>query len=312
MLKRSMIVAVACLVLVGMVWSGAALAQRGEGRSTPAGGGDSTRPTLAGSTGGRNQARSTPVPGATLAPARPTGQPTRAPFTPSFQATATIPFNLPNLNTLDMSQLPYDFPLDALRLEPPQSSAQAYSVLVSFAAQHLGIGVTPLYAGEVEDASAALTSPALTEIMARFPEEIQGVLVAASELAGTISWGLLDNGVGVVTLADCADNPNCTMEVESVQISFSNLVVGVYGLYLPDAAPSSEDAALHLIQRTYPGLAGMNFTSLDQAAEGYDFAAVDYTLSRGATQVKAAWAGTVAYNNQTLVYILLFAGEGTF
>lgn len=319
MLKRSMIVAVACLVLVGMVWSGAALAQRGEGRSTPAGGGDSARPTLAGSTGGRNQARSTPIPGATLAPARPTGQPTRAPFTPSFQATATVPFNLPNLNTLDTSQLPYDFPLEALQLEPPQSSAEAYSALVSFAAQHLGIGVTPLYAGTVEDASAALSgetatggSAALWQVMQMFPAEVQELAAATSALEGTAYWGLFSSGIGMVMLADCTENPECTMELESTQINFSNLVMGIYGLYLPDAAPSSEDAALRLIQRTYPALAGMNFTYLGMAEEGYDFAALENTFSRGAAHVKIAWAGTVAYNNQAMVYVFMAVGDGTF
>lgn len=309
MLKRSSVIAVFCILIGGILWSGTVFAQRGDGRSTPEGGSDS-RPTLSGP-GGRSQVGGTPVPGGTLPPARPTGQPPNTPSRPNLQVTVTIPFNMPNLNNINTSQLPYEFSLDNLQGQSAQSSPEAYSALVNFAAQHLGIGLTPLYAGS-GNTTEVVTSEVFWQIMALFPVEMQEMFLTGTELNDVGYWGLFNNGVGIVYLSDCTDNPACTLELENTQVHLSELAMGVYGLYVPGTAPSSTDAALNMLLATYPGLTGLDFIYMGMVEEGYDFVVLDNTLSRGAAQTKLVWGGTVAYNNQTLVFVFVFVGDGGF
>jgi hypothetical protein len=197
-------------------------------------------------------------------------------------------------------------------VQAPASSADAETAVVSFASTHLGIAPDLLYAGswdgDAQQASASATQT-LNAIIAQLPQEAQAFVAGLSEFSGAAYWGVWKTGAGIVALADCTDNPNCTVTQDNLKLYITTSSGGVYGVYAAGSVANSTDA-LNLLKQTYPALASLNLTVVSDAQTGYAFQATTTSASGSQAAAKYVYAGVVTAKGQHLVYALVAVGEG--
>jgi hypothetical protein len=270
------------LLFIGTLMSGMVSAQRGQ-RQTPTPGAEGS-----GRGGGRGQR----TPMATLAAPQgtPEGFSGRGETNP--QATIERPsFSL---------TLPFEM----------SSSAEAEGAVNGFASAHLGTTYNLLYAGALT--SSSLSPEAVAAIQgygASLPAEVQSYINMIANGSGAAYWGVFQNGMGVVALANCADNPGCQVTQESITLYITSSSAGVYSVYTGGIA-GDQNSALNMILAAYPGLNGLTFTPVTDTSQGYAFQAAGF--SRSGTQAVTAvyYAGVVSTGGQSLVYAMVGVGEG--
>jgi hypothetical protein len=232
-----------------------------------------------------------------------------------------IPTEIPDLESLDLSQIPFAYSMDdleALLNELLVSSPEAYAALVGFAAESLGTAVAPIYAGDatatIEMTASQLaneaTAAAMQQILGQFPPETQAMIAQAASISGNAYWGVLSNGAAVLYTDACKDNPNCAINLDVLQVQVSNSSLGAYAVYVPSGAQSSAEA-INLIKAAFPALAGMDFLPIPGVNDYYAFMAENYNYgAQGVASGRVVYAGVVSYVGQSLVYAVVVTGEG--
>ena len=191
-------------------------------------------------------------------------------------------------------------------LTTPTASPDAERVLVEFAQQQLGIVIKPIYAGNATDKADAL--------LKALPPEIQSAMNKMPDLATQSYWGLLGNGVATVNIGECAAGAVCTVGGEN-ELELNSASLGIYVLRVSDPTPTDADAALALVQQTFPGLKGLSFSPVEnEEIKGYAFyvlvPGVDLGAGQAAIAAKSVIAGTTDVNGKTVVYAAV--GLGVF
>jgi hypothetical protein len=193
----------------------------------------------------------------------------------------------------------------------PASSEEAQIVIVDFANQHLGVNPDLLYAG-VWDGNTNQTGDSsqqtLDQILSQLPTELQQFIETSYNGSATSYWGVYKTGAGVVVLGDCTNNPNCTFDMDNLNVYLTSSSGGVYGTYTTGTV-SSADAALKRVQTTYPALAAVKFTAV-KVQQGFAFQATTTIGSNKQAITTFIDAGVVNVGQQSLVYALVAVGEG--
>ncbi len=183
----------------------------------------------------------------------------------------------------------------------PNSSAEAYSALVVFANDQLGITVQPLYAGN-----------ATTQIQSSLqylPPEAEAYAALLSSMDGAY-WGIFNGGVGVVGSFDCATG--CS--VETIPAEFSDASGGVYMLNVSAPMVENDAAALDLITSVYPKFNGLEFATIADVESGYAYMATAFGVGvdangQSVTVPKLIVSGVTQVEGVTVVYSMVAVGQ---
>ncbi len=189
----------------------------------------------------------------------------------------------------------------------PNSSEAGVSVLQTFARQYLNIRVDPLYAGDV--------TAQMQRILEALPPELQAAMESAPEIGAQSYWGLLRNGVAMVSTGICDEEDFCVGATEAeMKLEIQSAAFGVYTMQATKA-PASETEALELVRQTFPALSGLELTPVtDASVEGYAFyLTIPERVREGGAFAVAAqsyFAGTTTAGGQPIVYAAV--GTGAF
>ncbi len=238
--------------------------------------------------------------------------------------TITVPEDLPTYDELMAELENYTLPYDLSSLESYEdvlaglsleSSPEAYQVVVSFAAEQLGRVVSPIYAGSFtttvddittyEDVYAELIS----QVMSSLPSDMQTLLEEVSTLPATAYWGIFADGGGVVYVADCADNPACAVDVDSLQLQLNTASVGTYANFFSGTLPADDASRIALLQSVYPALAAYQFApySVDEVTIYF---ALSTQMDGSTAVVTAVYAGLVQVDDLIMAYAMVGLGDG--
>lgn len=208
---------------------------------------------------------------------------------------------------MPMDQASFEAILATLTAQLPASDTDAASAITNFASFHLGLGITPLYAGNIDNGSTAYPE-AFQEILNQLPSDVQALLVTAANSSAATYWGVFSNGAGMVAAGSCTAE-QCTVTQENLVFEIATASAGLYGLYVPGAA-ATPDEALALIRSTYPALASYTFEPVT-AQSGYAFQSTAFDVNTQSSSTgKGVLAGAVSANGQSLVYTFVGVGEG--
>ncbi len=290
-MSRYRLFAILLLILtLGLIMSSMVSAQRpgrGDGTATPGG----ERPG-----GGR---RETPL--ATLA--APADRPGRGDLTPRPT------FERPSFSFTPDPNRPQ--PTFSLTLPAfAGASVEADAAINGFAGTHLGTVYALLAGGSLNSATLSPEAIALIQsFIAALPAQAQSFIAQMADGSGAAYWGVFQNGMGMVALADCTTNPNCQVTEDNLTLILTSSSGGVYAVYAP-ASVSDANAALNLLLATYPALTGLSFTPSAEASQGYAFQATAFSRSGTQSISKGVYGGVVPANAQALVYVVIGVGEG--
>ncbi len=281
------------LVFLGGLMSSMVSAQRGQ-RQTPTPGGEGS-----GRGGGRGQRTSE------VTPAAPQGTPDRSGSSTNPQATIERPsFSFTPGASVAFPTFSLTLPFEA------SSSTEAESAINGFAGTHLSTAYNLLYAGALTSSSLSPeATAALQSYLAALPAEVQNYINLILSGSGAAYWGVFQNGMGVVALASCADNPNCQVTQESITLYITSSSAGVYSVYTAGAA-ADQNSALSMILATYPGLNGLTFTAVTDTSQGYAFQATGFSRSGTQAVTTVYYAGVIPSGGQSLIYAIVGVGEG--
>ncbi|RMG87698.1 MAG: hypothetical protein D6712_05200 [Chloroflexi bacterium] len=236
----------------------------------------------------------------------------------------TVPEDLPTYDELMAELESYALPYDLSSLESYEdllaglsleSSEEAYQVVVSFAAEQLGRVVSPIYAGSFtttvddittyEDVYAELVS----QVMNSLPVEMQTMLEGVSSLPATAYWGIFADGGGVVYVADCAGNPACAVDVDSLQLQLNTASVGTYVNFFSGTLPADDAGRIALLQSVYPALATYQFVPYS-VEEATVYFALSTQMEGQTAIVTVVYAGLVQVEDLVMAYAMVGLGDG--
>lgn len=130
------------------------------------------------------------------------------------------------------------------------NSPEAFEAIMVFANDQLGLQVQPLYAGratqDIVNYLMVLPAPAATY---------------ASMMVDVESyWGLLNNGVAGVAIADCGADVVCNLD--NMPQELSDASAGIYMIEIGAPMPRSSEEALHLVTTVFPAFNGLEFAEV--------------------------------------------------
>lgn len=183
----------------------------------------------------------------------------------------------------------------------PNSSAEAYSALVVFANDQLGITVQPLYAGDA--------TPQIQSSLQYLPPEAEAYAALLSSMDGAY-WGIFNGGVGVVGSFDC--NAGCSLE--TIPAEFSDASSGVYMLNISAPMVNDDASALDLITTVYPKFNGLEFATIAEIESGYAYMATAFGVGiddtgQSVTVPKLIVTGVTQVEGTTVVYSMVAVGQ---
>ena len=197
---------------------------------------------------------------------------------------------------------------DGALIPAPESDPNATFALESFAETHLGIEVTPVYAG---DATAAVNT-----LVSQMPAEVQQVLKVPA-MATHSYWGLLNNGVALVSTSDCdVEQAVCAApgSVADIELQMRSTALGTYAFRRAGEMPADAEAAQSMLLQQFPGLAEYDFKPLETENDaGYRFIATENAITGDDGQPRVAAQGVVVgvtqVGGQTIVYAAVALGD---
>ncbi|MEZ4668876.1 MAG: hypothetical protein R3E39_13290 [Anaerolineae bacterium] len=197
--------------------------------------------------------------------------------------------------------------------QSPASSGEAEAALSGFATSYLGSAYTWLYTGDLDSSTASPEAVAAwNTLVAQLPAEVQSYIVTFSNVAGGSYWGVFQTGSGMVTVGDCANNPNCVVTVDNLDVYLNGASAGVYASYVANAANSANDA-LNLVHSAYPKTNSISLAAIS-TDQGYAFEGYTYSTGAGGKQVQATTTvyivGVIPINSQSLLYAVVGVGDG--
>jgi hypothetical protein len=270
--------------------------------------------------GGGGRADRTPDANATR-PTRPTHDPNMTPIFPTRDPNAmpraiptdwssiALPTGLPSREELEAMIELLDLPFDLASLDLPDSSPEAYSALVAFGQTYLGLSIEPLYAGTLDTSTIGSRRGAQTReipaeissISTELPAEIQAILANAS---GVAYYGIFETGVAIVYTASECTQANCSVTMETLQVTLTSGSIGFYSLYSPTVV-NDATTAQSLILLYFPALNAYGLSPAE-ASTGYAFTGTGFAEG----QVTAFVAGVLpSENGQSLVYVSYGVGD---
>lgn len=229
-----------------------------------------------------------------------------AEFTFPFSGTPiSLPDEFPSRDEIQELLSDYDLPFSLEDLDLPASSPEAYAAIVTFGQNYLGIRVDPFYAGSIPDTGTTSTIPAEVEAMsAELPSDLQAIL---DQLSGTPYWSIYENGAAIIYLdADC--NDDCSLDMDSLQLTLENGSFGLYTTY-EQVAVTSEIAAQNLVLSIYPALSNYTLTPYS-VSTGYAFIGTNITTSADFSATGFIAGVTSSENGKALTYVIFGVGEG--
>lgn len=288
------------LFLIGVGMSGMVNAQRGQ-RQTPT-------PGVEGSGRGGGRGQRTPMANPVAPQSTPEG------FGGRGETNTQATIERPSFSFTPLAVTPgasVAFPTFSLTLPfEMNSSAEAESAVNGFATAHLGTAYNLLYAGALTSSSLSPeATAALQSYLAALPAEVQNYLSLILNGSGAAYWGVFQNGMGMVALANCADNPGCQVTQESITLYITSSSAGIYSVYTSGAATDS-NSALNMILAAYPGLNGLTFTPVTDSSQGFAFQATGFSRSGTQAVTTLYYAGVISSSGQSLVYAVVGVGEG--
>ena len=185
----------------------------------------------------------------------------------------------------------------------PASTANAYTALVVFANDQLGITVQPLYAGDA--------TYEIQIILQNLPEEAEAYAALLSSMEGAY-WGIFNGGVGVVGDINCTNG--CSNE--NIPAELSDASAGVYMLNVVSPMPQNDASALDLITAVYPRLNGLEFAAITDVETGYAYMATAFGVGvddngQSVAVPKLIVTGVMQVNGLTTVYATVAVGQAS-